>query len=68
MMCFPETVDGRETEPSTVYAESLLGALFLDKPHEIDRYDTVFRGIWSSAADESRSVAFIHEAAREFRR
>jgi transcriptional regulator with XRE-family HTH domain len=66
MMRFPETVDGRETEPPTVYAESLLGALFLDKPHEIDRYDTVFRVVWSSAADVSRSVAFIHEAAREF--
>jgi transcriptional regulator with XRE-family HTH domain len=67
MMRFPETVDGRETEPPTVYAESLLGALFLDKPHEIDRYDTVFHDIWSSAADEARSASFIHEAAREFR-
>ncbi|MFE2742856.1 DUF5753 domain-containing protein [Streptomyces scopuliridis] len=38
MMRFPTNGDGRETEPPTVYVEGFTGALYLDRPNEIERY------------------------------
>lgn len=68
MLGFPSLPDGRETEPATVYTERLAGALFIDNPGEVDRYDGAFTAIWTSALDEARSMSFLHEAAREFKR
>lgn len=68
MMRFPTTGDGRETEPSTVCQDGLTGALYLDKPEEVGRYDTAFGAIWASASNEPRSLSLIHEAARELAR
>ncbi|HKE99732.1 MAG TPA: helix-turn-helix transcriptional regulator [Actinomycetes bacterium] len=65
MLRFPLDGDGRETEPPTVYAESLTGALYLDKPHEIDRYDGAFKSIWASALGEPASKGLITQVARE---
>jgi hypothetical protein len=48
-----------------VYAESLTGVLFLDRPREIDRYDTAFRNMWESALDEKASEDLIIHMARE---
>jgi transcriptional regulator with XRE-family HTH domain len=67
MMRFPTTGDGRETEPPTVYVDGFTGALYLDKAHEIDRYDEAFSAIWSSAFDEARSMGLVHAATREFK-
>jgi transcriptional regulator with XRE-family HTH domain len=36
---FPVNGNGEDTEPPTVYAEMFTGALFLDKPAEVERYD-----------------------------
>jgi hypothetical protein len=47
--------------------ESHTGALYLDKPAEVARYDEAWRGIWSSALDEAASVDLIRQAVREFR-
>jgi len=63
---FPTARDGREMEPPTIYVEGLTGALYLDKPGEIERYEDAFNAIWLSALDEARSRSFFHEAAREF--
>lgn len=49
---FPLNGTGQDTEPPTVYVESLTGALYLDKPREINRYDTAFTNIWESSLDE----------------
>lgn len=63
---FPLNGDGKETEPPVVYVEGFTGALYLDKPAEIDRYTHAFTGIWDTAPSETASRDLIHTAAREF--
>jgi Domain of unknown function (DUF5753) len=62
---FPLNGSGQDTEPPTVYVESLTGALYLDKPREVDRYDTAFTDIWESSLDERASQGLISQVARE---
>jgi hypothetical protein len=62
---FPVNAEGRETEPPTVYVDGFTGALYLDKPAEIERYDTAFREIWKSALGESATLDLIQTTARE---
>ena|SRR5487761_1081731 len=62
---FPRNGDGRDSEPPTVYADGFTGALYLDKPHEIERYATAFENIWSISLDEAGSKRLIHRAAKE---
>jgi transcriptional regulator with XRE-family HTH domain len=49
---FPLNVGGTETEPPTVYSESFTGALYLDKPREVERYSQAFGDIWTASLDE----------------
>lgn len=65
MMEFPSNGDGRNNEPTTVYKESFTGALYLDKPAEIERYDSAFRGIWTTALDTQGSTALLRHMAKE---
>ncbi len=62
---FPLNGNGQETEPPTVYVDGFTGALYLDKPREIDRYDTAFTNIWVSSLDERASQELIIHVARE---
>jgi transcriptional regulator with XRE-family HTH domain len=62
---FPRNGDGRDSEPPTVYADGFTGALYLDKPGEIDRYAPAFAAIWDAALDETGSRTLIHQAAKE---
>jgi len=62
---FPLNGGGQESEPPTVYADLYTGALYLDKPNEIDRYSEAFAGIWQSALDEPASRELIQQAAEE---
>jgi hypothetical protein len=64
---FPRNGDGRESEPATVYVEGFTGALYLDKPHEVQRYATAFQSIWAAALDEPASLGLISKAAEELR-
>jgi Domain of unknown function (DUF5753) len=64
---FPLNGDGKDSEPPTVYRDGFTGSLYLDKPHEIERYDTAFENIWNASLDESRSKQLIHLAAEELR-
>lgn len=64
---FPLNGDGRESEPATVYVDGFTGALYLDKPHEVERYANAFESIWSAALDEPASRGLIHKAAEELR-
>ncbi|MGH3329451.1 MAG: helix-turn-helix domain-containing protein [Streptomycetales bacterium] len=57
--------DGPDTEPPTVYVEGLTGALYLDKPNELERYSAVFSTLWDSSLDDSDSKDIILQAARE---
>jgi hypothetical protein len=56
------------TEPPTVYVESLMGALYLEREQEIERYDAVFQEVWDASADEAESVKMIKRAAMELKR
>ncbi len=62
---FPLNGDGKQTEPPTVYCDGFTGALYLDKPNEIDRYDRAFQDIWNSALDEDGSRDLLHQASWE---
>ena len=39
---FPVNGDGRESEPVTVYKDGFTGALYLDKPQEVEIYAQAF--------------------------
>jgi transcriptional regulator with XRE-family HTH domain len=60
---FPLNGNGADSEPPTVYADLYTGALYLDKPQEIERYSDAFTGIWQQALDESSSRELITQAA-----
>lgn len=65
---FPPNGDGKDSEPPTVYADLFTGALYLDKPGEIERYSEAFEDIWQTALGESASRDLITQAAEELRR
>jgi hypothetical protein len=58
---FPE-----QYEPTTVYQESITGALFLDKQTESDRYGWVYHDIRSAALSEAESRALLLDTAKEY--
>ncbi|GAA3736417.1 helix-turn-helix transcriptional regulator [Streptomyces tremellae] len=64
-MRFPANGGGRDTEPPTVYVEGFTGALYLDKPHEIDRYDRAFTAIWGAALNHEDTQSLLRRATRE---
>lgn len=65
MLRFPGNEDGRESEPPTVYVDGFTGALYLDKPKELERYNEAFNSIWGSALDDANSRRLLEQAARE---
>ncbi|MFC5290634.1 Scr1 family TA system antitoxin-like transcriptional regulator [Actinokineospora guangxiensis] len=65
IMRFPTNGDGRDSEPPTVYVDGFTGDLYLDKPHEIDRYDRAFHDIRAVALNEGKSAARLEQAAKE---
>jgi transcriptional regulator with XRE-family HTH domain len=65
LLRFPLNGDGKETEPPTVYVDGFTGALYLEKPKEIRRYDEAFGGIWSAALNESASQDLLNRASKE---
>jgi len=64
---FPVNGDGRDSEPPTVYQDGATGALYLDKPREVERFSTLFGNIWDTSLDEASSINLIHQAAEELR-
>jgi transcriptional regulator with XRE-family HTH domain len=67
LLRFPLNGDGRESEPATVYVDGFTGALYLDKPHEVERYAGAFENIQATALDEAASTELISKAAEELR-
>ena len=65
LLRFPLNGNGQETEPPIVYVESFTGALYLDKPHEVARYDTAFKNIWESSLNQQASQELITQVTRE---
>jgi hypothetical protein len=62
---FPAYGSKHASEPPTVYVEGYTGELYLDRPHEIERYSSAFVDIWDIAKDVSTSRNMISDAARE---
>ncbi|HEX3924340.1 MAG TPA: helix-turn-helix transcriptional regulator [Streptosporangiaceae bacterium] len=62
---FPLNGDGKPSEPPTVYADGFTGALYLDKPKEIERYDEAFAGIWSVSLSEQASRDLLSQTTKE---
>lgn len=63
---FPVNGDGQETEPPVVYVPGFTGALYLERPGEIRRYQEVYTDIAAAALDEHASRTLIRQAAREY--
>jgi hypothetical protein len=55
---FPSSEAARG-EPPTIYSESLTGALYLDKPKEIERYEEVWSALAERALSEEESDKMI---------
>jgi hypothetical protein len=64
---FPLNGNGEDSEPPTVYLDLYAGSLYLDKPHEVDRYDRAFGQIWDNAMGEDASRDLLRTAAEELR-
>jgi transcriptional regulator with XRE-family HTH domain len=62
---FPVNGHGEDTEPPTVYSDMFTGALYLDKPDEIARYDQAFGLIWEASLDDEASRELLHNAAED---
>ncbi|MGH3931180.1 MAG: helix-turn-helix domain-containing protein [Pseudonocardiaceae bacterium] len=65
---FPLKGTGPIAEPPTVYIDGLTGALYLDKPHEVDQYADKFASMWESALDEKASQRLIGHVAKELQK
>jgi hypothetical protein len=64
---FPVNGGGQESEPPTIYQEMYTGALYLDKPTEVERFDAAFEAIWDTALDERSSRNLIGKTAEDMR-
>lgn len=64
---FPVNGGGQESEPPTIYQEMYTGALYLDKPTEVERFDAAFEAIWNTALDERSSRKLISKTAEDMR-
>lgn len=65
ILWFPLDGGGKDSEPPTVYCDGFTGSLYLDKPHEVERYSQAFDAICSAATDTAASVDLIRTAAEE---
>lgn len=50
-------------EPPTVYSDGFTGSLYLDKPAEVQSYESAFEGIWYRSLDEQASRRLIDDMA-----
>lgn len=57
---FPQD-NGERGEPPTVYSESLTGALYLDRPHELAVYEQAWNAVADLALQEEESNRMIIE-------
>ncbi|MFI7209987.1 helix-turn-helix domain-containing protein [Micromonospora maritima] len=63
MLDFP--TDVREPEPTTIYMDGPCGAVYLDKPYEIQTYEDAWRSLGERALDADESRELITEIAKE---
>ena len=61
---FP-TVGTAAPEPTTIYSENLTGALYLDKPREVETYTGIWRELEGEALDQRASDDLIGTIIKE---
>jgi hypothetical protein len=66
LLDFPDDT-ARGPEPSTVYMDGPCGAVYLDKPGEIQTYEEIWRGFDAVTLDGIDSLALITALAKEYR-
>lgn len=66
-LAFPEHMNPMLTEPPVVYVEGFTGALYLDKPNEINQYQAARESILHVALDHGDTQCLIEATAREYR-
>jgi transcriptional regulator with XRE-family HTH domain len=54
-------------EPTTVYAELLTGAIYLDRPSEVAVHEAAWAAVTTLALDASRSTDLLWDLAKEYR-
>lgn len=64
---FPVNGNGEESEPPTVFSDLFTGAIYLDRPNEVERYDRAFEEIWETALDNQKSSDLLLQAAEVLR-
>ncbi|MEU0504598.1 helix-turn-helix transcriptional regulator [Nocardia sp. NPDC005998] len=64
---FPRHLNPSLTQPPVVYIESYAGALYLDKPTEIESYQAALSAIEEVALDEPQSRALLQKIEQEYR-
>jgi transcriptional regulator with XRE-family HTH domain len=57
---FPERAD-----PRVVFVDYLTGALYLEKPEEVDRYDLAFNHLVAAAVAPAHTLQFIGDLAKD---
>ena len=57
--------EGAYPEPTTVYMESRTGALYLDRPHEVQIYNEIWASLATKALSEEESSKLITAIMRE---
>jgi hypothetical protein len=55
----------RPSEPTTVFSEGITGALYLDKPHEVETYADVWQTLGELALSERESQELISVIIKE---
>jgi transcriptional regulator with XRE-family HTH domain len=56
---FPQETPARDPEPTTVYQEQPVGALYLDKPSEVKTYSAIWEDLDTLALDQAESRRLI---------
>jgi hypothetical protein len=65
LLRFPPGRGGRETGPATVCTPGLTGQLYLDNPHDVQRYEHAHDAIASCSLDEPATREFLLATARD---
>lgn len=64
---FPQETPARGPEPTTIYSEHPTGALYLDKPSEVESYARIWADLDRVALDQSGSGQLIRQRLKEWR-
>ncbi|MFD0363394.1 helix-turn-helix domain-containing protein [Nocardia sp. GCM10030253] len=65
---FPRHPTAKLTEPPVIYVQGFTGALYLEKPDEVDRYRDAYADVQRVALDEKASRNLILEISEELTR